>query len=339
MTMGTQLNSQVANPFYGILNEGPLSEKTITLAQSPRPYPQFQSVSSRDATYGACVYHALYAEVERRFAGGFSALPSYTWSKLIDDVIPSRTGFPGESFSGAPLQNYYDRRSERSLASFDTPRTLVVSTVYELPVGPGKKLKLCGPAGVVFAGWQLNAITMFQSGPPLQVSGGNGSGAFAGTQRPNWSGSSATKSGAITGRLGAYFDPSVFSFNDPFAFGNAPRIMPNPRGPGAANVDLSLFKNTRITERTRLQFRAEAFNAFNRVQFQTPNASINSAAFGRISAQANSPRDIQIALKLLFRSEAIRRPAPAVCIVARRPRGRRLSVPSFLACLKRRKEG
>jgi hypothetical protein len=300
MKLGTQLNKKVANPFYGVISEGPLSEQTITLGQSLRPYPQFQWVSSRDATYGASVYHALYAKLERRFSDGFSVLASYTWSKLIDDVIPSRTGFPGESFSGAPLQNYYDRRSERSLASFDTPQTLVVSTVYELPLGPGKKLNLRGPAGVVFGGWQLNAITMFQSGPPLQVNGGNDSGSFAGTQRPNWSGKNATKSGAITDRLGAYFDTSVFSFNDPFTFGNAPRIMPNLRGPGAANVDLSVFKNTRITEHVRLQFRVESFNAFNRVQFQIPNTSINSAAFGRISAQANSPRDIQLALKLLF---------------------------------------
>jgi len=186
------------------------------------------------------------------------------------------------------------------VGSFDTPQTFVVSSVYELPLEPGKKLDLRGPAGVVFGGWQLNAITMFQSGPPLQVNGGNGSGAFTGTQRPNWSGNNPTRSGAITDRLGAYFDTSVFAFNDPFTFGNAPRIMPNLRGPANANVDLSLFKNTRITERVKLQFRMEAFNSFNRVQFQIPNTSINSAAFGRISAQANSPRDIQLALKLLF---------------------------------------
>ncbi len=301
MALGTQLNGQVANPFYGIIKEGPLSEKTITLGQSLRPYPQFQWVSSRDATYGASVYHAMYVKVERRFANGFSLLGSYTWSKLIDDVIPSRTGFPGESFSGAPLQNYYDRRSERSLASFDTPQTLVISSVYELPIGPGKMLmNWGGPAGKILGGWQINGIAMFQSGPPLQINGGNSAGAFAGTQRPNWSGRDASTSGTITDRLGAYFDTSAFSLNDPFTFGNAPRIMPNLRGPGAANFDLSLFKNTTITERIKLQFRAEAFNAFNRVQFQIPNTSINSAAFGRISAQANSPRDIQLALKLLF---------------------------------------
>ncbi len=301
MALGTRLNEQVPNPFFGSILEGPLSERTITRAQALRPYPQFVGVSSRDATYGASVYHALYTKVERRFSKGFSVLGSYTFSKLIDDVIPSRTGFPGESFSGAPLQNYYDRRSERALASFDTPHNLVISSVYELPFGPGRPfLNTKGVAGKIVGGWQVNGIAMFQSGPPLQVNGGNGNGAFAGTQRPNWSGVNATKSGPIQERLGAFFDPFVFTFNAPFTFGNAPRIMPNLRGPGAANFDLSLFKNTSITEKVRLQLRVEAFNALNRVQFNVPNTSINSPAFGRITAQANSPRDIQLALKLQF---------------------------------------
>ena len=301
MALGTKLNDQVPNPFFGIVAEGPLSEKTITLAQSLRPYPQFVGVSSRDATYGASVYHAMYLKVERRFSKGFSVLGSYTFSKLIDDVIPSRTGFPGESFSGAPLQNFYDRRSERALASFDTPHNLVISSVYELPFGPGKAL-LSGKGWTskIVGGWQVNGIALFQSGPPLQINGGNPNGAFAGTQRPNWNGVNATKEGRIQDRLGAYFDTSVFSLNAPFTFGNAPRIMPNLRGPGAANFDLSMFKNTNITERIRLQFRAEAFNAFNRVQFNVPTTNITSAAFGRITSQANSPRDVQLALKLQF---------------------------------------
>ncbi len=301
MALGTRLNEQVPNPFLGTITDGPLSERTITRGQSLRPYPQFLGVSSRDATYGASVYHAMYLKVERRFDNGFSVLSSYTWSKLIDDVIPSRTGFPGESFSGAPLQNFYNRRGERALASFDTPHNFVTSTVYELPFGPGKRfLKAGGAAGKLIGGWQLNGIMLFLSGPPLQINGGNGSGTFAGTQRPNWTGVNATRDGAIQQRLGQYFDTTQFSLNAPFTFGNAPRIMPNLRGPGTANFDLSLFKNTMLTERIRLQFRAEAFNAFNRAQFNIPTTSITSALFGRITAQANSPRDVQLALKLFF---------------------------------------
>jgi hypothetical protein len=301
MKLGTQLNSKVPNPFRGVITEGPLAEQTITLGQSLRPYPQFLGVSSRNATYGASVYHAMLLKVERRLSKGFSVLAAYTVSKLIDDLIPSLTGFPGESFSGAPLQNYYDRRSERALASWDTPQQLVLSYVYELPFGPGKALlKQGGALGSIVGGWQVNGITLFQSGPPLQISGGSDSGSMAGTQRPNWSGGNATLGSRIEDRLGAYFDTSVFSINPPFTFGNAPRLMPNLRGPRASNFDVSLFKNLHINERFRMQFRAEAFNAFNHPQFGNPNTTITSNLFGRISSQQNSPRDIQLALKLLF---------------------------------------
>lgn len=76
--------------------------------------------------------------------------------------------------------------------------------------------------------------------------------------------------------------------------------MPNLYGPGAKNFDFSLFKNAHINQRYQLQFRAEVFNAFNRVQFGNPATNINQSTFGRITAQANSPRDVQLALKLLF---------------------------------------
>jgi len=301
MSLGTQLNTQVPNPFFGVITEGPLSERAITRGQALRPYPQFLAVSSRSATYGASTYHAMLVRVERRLSKGFSVLAAYTWSKLIDDLIPSLTGFPGESFSGAPLQNFYDRRGERALASWDTPHQLVLSYVYELPFGKGKALlNRGGVAGAFAGGWQLNGITLLQSGPPLQINGGNGSGTFAGTQRPHWNGQNATKEGPIQARLGSFFDTAAFTINAPFTFGNAPRLMPNLRGPGATNFDFSLFKNFRIRESIRMQFRAEAFNAFNQVQFGNPATSITTNTFGRISNQQNSPRDVQLALKLTF---------------------------------------
>lgn len=301
MALGTQLNSQVPNPFFGVIPEGPLSERTITLGQSLRPYPQFLGVSSRNSTYGASTYHSMLMRVERRLSKGFSVLAAYTWSKIIDDLIPSLTGFPGESFSGSPLQNFYNRRGERALASWDTPHQLVLSYVYELPFGKGKMLINRGGAlNAIAGGWQFNGITLFQSGPPLQVNGGNANGAFAGTQRPNWNGKNATYDTRIEERLAAAFDTSAFSLNAPFTFGNAPRLMPNLRGPRSTNFDFSLFKNFAINDRFRAQFRAEAFNVFNHPQFGIPATSITTTTFGRISSQQNSPRDIQLALKLLF---------------------------------------
>jgi len=298
---GAALNSQVPNPYYGVITQGTLSTPTITLGQSLRPYPQFLGVSTRNANYGNSIYHAMLMRVERRMSNGLTITAAYTVSKEIDDMIPSVNGFPGESFSGAPPQNFYNLRGERALASWDTPQTLVLSYLYELPFGPGKKFaNQKNLLGYVAGGWQVNGNTTFQSGFPLQINGGNGSGSFAGTQRPNWSGMDATLGGPPQERLLRAFDTSQFTFNAPFTFGNAPRMMPNLRCNGVANFDISVFKNTQLTERVRLQFRAEAFNAFNRVQFGVPNTSINSTAFGVINSQQNIPRNIQLALRLMF---------------------------------------
>jgi hypothetical protein len=201
------------------------------------------------------------------------------------------------------LQNFYDNRAERSIGSYNTPQTLVISYVYELPFGPGKRYASQGGAvGAILGGWQINGSTLFQSGSPLQIVGGNTNGSMAGLGRPNWSGRNPTISGQDMSNAGRaqYFDTSAFSLNPAFSFGTAPRIMPNLYGPGAANFDISLFKTTMIKEEWRLQFRVEAFNAFNRVQFGNPQTNITNNAFGRISTQANLPRDFQLALRLLF---------------------------------------
>lgn len=301
LSLGSQLNTQVPNPFYGVITLGQLATPTITLGQSLRPYPQFLGVTSTNADYGNSIYHAMFLRVQHRMSKGLSVMAAYTRSKEIDDMIPSPQGFPGESFFAATPQNFYNLRGERALSAWDTPQTLVLSYVYELPFGPGKPLVNRGGAlGKMIGGWQINGTTTFMSGIPLQVSGGNASGSFAGLQRPNWNGQNPTLSGAVTSRLLAYFNTSEFSFNAPFTFGNAPRMMPDLRGPGTDEFDLSLFKNTQIREKWQLQFRAEAFNAFNRVQFGVPNVSINSSAFGVISSQQNSPRNIQLGLRLLF---------------------------------------
>ena len=297
LSLGSQLNTLVPNPYYGVITQGPLSGPTITRAQSLLPFPQYLNVTNLGNTYGRSKYHALYARLERRFAKGFSVAGAYTLSKSMDNV---GQGFPGESFSGGAVQNFYDLDGEWAISNFNTPHTLTISSVVELPFGPGKRFVTDGFAAKLLGGWQINGIALFQSGAPLQITGGNPSALNAGTQRPNWDGRNPTRSGDVTDRLGQYFDTSVFSFNAPFTFGNAPRIMPNLYGPGALNVDISLFKNAQVSERFQLQFRVEAFNVFDRVQFANPATNITQNTFGRITAQANLPRDIQLAVKLLF---------------------------------------
>jgi hypothetical protein len=303
LALGAQLNSKVANPFYGAIASGPLATPTITLGQSLRPYPQFTGVSSRLATFGGSSYNAMYVTFQKRTSHGLTLSASYTWSKLFDDVQGSSNygGFANSGFYNAGTQNYYDMRGERSRSSFDIPQTLVVSYIYELPFGLGKAF-LNGNRilGTIVGGWQINGLTTFQAGVPVQVTGGNNSGSFSGTQRPNWSGKKTSLGGAIGDRLTKYFDTSQFSANAPFTFGNSPRSMPDVRTPGVDNWDMSLFKGATIHEKLQLQFRAEAFNTFNRVQFGNPNSTFNTPAFGVISSQQNNPRTLQLGLRMVF---------------------------------------
>ena len=303
LSLGAALNNQVPNPYYGVITSGPLATPTITLGQSLRPYPQFTDVNSALATYGESSYHALFITVTRRLADGFSVSGSYTWSKLIDNVIPSPNwgGFSGASFQIGLPQNYWNPKAERSLAGYNVPQTLVVSYIYELPVGKGKPiLNKGGVVNAIVGGWQINGLTTFQSGTPMEMYGGNSSGTFEGQQRPNWSGRNPTLHGSVTGRLNKYFDTSQFSYNAPFTFGNTPRLMPDLYQPGMDDWNMSLFKKFDIHDSIKMEFRAESFNTFNRVQFGPPDTTINDSTFGQISYQQNSPRTLQLGLRLVF---------------------------------------
>ncbi len=197
-------------------------------------------------------------------------------------------------------ENIYDL--PKSLSSYDVAQSLVLSYVYELPFGKGKHFgnSWNRPLNWTLGGWQFNGITTFASGTPLVLSTQNTSGSGSDTLYPNNNGRSAKLDGSTISRLGEYFNTSVFSQPAPFTFGNTSVSLPNVRAPGIDNFDLSLFKNFHPQEKLTLQFHAEAFNAFNRVQFGASNQVLSSGQFGVISSQANTPREIQFALKVLF---------------------------------------
>src|SRR5262249_39244664 len=150
-------------------------------------------------------------------------------------------------------------------------------------------------------GWQFNGITTIQSGTGLSITGSNTAGTLGATEFANNNGHSGTLSGRAQDRLNRWFDTSAFSQPDPYTYGKlAPRLS-DIRSPSINNSDLSIFKEFRPAgEALRVQFRAEALNAFNRVQFAAPNASVISSSFGRITTQANAPRQVQFGLKFLW---------------------------------------
>jgi hypothetical protein len=310
LSMGNALLNLVPNPYFGQISSGPLSTATVQQGQLLRPYPQFEGVTAESNSYGSSIYHSLQVKLERRFAHGFGMLLSYTYSKLIDDVLASDTysGFPGETFSAGYIQDSTNRKADRAVASFDTPNYLTVNGNWELPFGKGKAfLSHGGLTNALLGGWQLNGIFNLHTGAPLGLTTEANTlynyGAYSyssNTERPDYVGGAIYTPGSVASRVNDYFNVSAFGLPAPFTYGNTGRLLPYLRAPGEVNLDMSIFKEIPIHERMHLQFRAEVFNLLNHPQFDAPNTVIGSPQAGVISDQVNSPRDIQLALKLLF---------------------------------------
>jgi hypothetical protein len=306
LSMGSALITQVDNPLYGLIQNGPFSQQKVQQGLLLMPFPQYTSLPDPGGYRGNSIYHSLQAKAEKRFSNGGSLLASYTFSKVISDVETLTTWL--DSANGVSgIQNWYDFRSERALSSFDSRQRLTVSYVMDLPLGKGNRL-LSGMNGIgdrLVSGWGINGVSTFQLGFPLgftatpnQLSG------FNYGLRPNVvAGCDAVKTGAAQDRYGQWFNTACFTVPASYTLGNEGRSDARVRGPGINNFNFALFKRTRINERFNLEFRAEMFNLFNRVQFGQPNRVATTSAtstFGQITSQINDPRLIQLALRLRY---------------------------------------
>lgn len=302
MALGSRLQDQVPNPFFGLVQIGPLAQPTVAYGQLLRPYPQYTGFAIKNPTNRNSIYHSGQLNVEKRFGRGGSVVGAYTWSKLISDT-DTITGWLEPGGGAGNVQDNFNIRAERSLALYDTPHRAVISYVVDLPFGKGQPMgrNVTGVVDKLVSGWGVNGVTTFQSGNPLSISMAvNTSNSFGGGQRPNRTGQSAKLEGAAQTRLNQWFNTSAFQLAAPFTFGNAARTMPDMRSHGIANYDFTLFKNTNFTETVHLQFRTEVFNLFNRVRFAYPGTALGNPQFGVISGQYNDPRLIQFALRLTF---------------------------------------
>jgi hypothetical protein len=301
-----------------------------------RPFPQYGDFNQEDNSFtpdrsGNSTYHALQVSVNKRFAQGLSFLVSYTMSKNITDADsagPGVSGFIGtNSFIG---QNSYNRRAEKAVSQLDTPRSLVASFFYELPVGRGKRyLSKGGLVDRVAGGWYVSAVVSYKSGLPTTVYGPCGGTAgdvlfggchFTGIARVN------VIPGVNQTNVSSNFDPATTSFYNsaafslvaPLTFGNEPRSLDHARTFGERNENFTLGKKTRIFgERATFDFKAEFFNVFNRHIFKAPggfDSGLNSpfvpvggtncpgpfaCGFGTVS-NTSDPRAIQFGLKITY---------------------------------------
>lgn len=262
-------------------------------------YPQLnQMLYSSQA--GWSNFNALNLKLERRFSNGFQLLMAETYSKSIDSDSAG-------SF-GSPNLNPANFQLDKGLSDFDVRHRFVTSVVYELPFGREKRL-LRGvnrAADLVVGGWQVNSIGSWQTGNPRSVTSTNLTGISYVTQRADATGLAvnAPFNGITPGedfgganKARYWFNPNAFRPTLPLKFGTSGRDIIT--APSWTNVDISLFKNFRLSEATNLQFRAEAFNALNHAKFFPPDMNVVSPTFATLQS-ADRPRVMQLALRLTF---------------------------------------
>jgi Carboxypeptidase regulatory-like domain/TonB dependent receptor-like, beta-barrel len=299
LSLGNSLYEPLPNPFFGVIpsNSSLGGSDQISRMQLLKPYPYFTDVVEGPAHQGSSSYNGFQLKVQKRMSKGLSLLLSYTAAKLID----SNSATDGSGLGTANgHQDYNNLRLDRSISALDRSQVLRLNYIYELPFGRGKAFgNGANPAlNHLISGWQVSSIMSFATGFPLAISCGI---CTFPASRPDLGGDpNQGASGPAQSRLDRYFNVDAFAANQTFHYGTVPRVLPNTRGPGQANTDISIIKNTVFKEPYRLQFRAEFFNAFNRPEFGFPDMSFGSATFGRISSQVNIPRQIQFGIKFYW---------------------------------------
>ncbi len=268
--------ANVPNPYRGLPNMGALTTNT-TIARSRlfQPYPHFQAITTTDND-GYSWYHSLQARLERRLTAGLTTNLGYTWSKFMEATVRLNAGDP---------------RPSEGLAAQDHTHRLIISAIYEIPVGR-KRTFLSGANRVVdgiAGGWQLQGIYSLQSGPPLGWADTTMfAGAVTSTQR----------------NVDRWFDTSAFLTSTSLQPQNHLRTWPfrfgTLRADGLNNWDLSAIKKWTVTERLSLQFRGEFLNAFNHPSFSPPQMDPYNRAFGQVSTTLGQPRMIQLGLRATF---------------------------------------
>ncbi|WP_446743179.1 carboxypeptidase regulatory-like domain-containing protein [Silvibacterium acidisoli] len=290
LALGKSLSDQVANPYNGLITTGAaVTGPTTTRAQLLKQYSQFTSVLPLFLSGGNDQYDGLQVRLTKRMSNGLQLQGSYVWGRNFDNSTNH--------------QNSFDPMADYAVSSQDIRSRFIMSYVYELPFGRGRQYggNISHWEDLAVGGWQVNGITTLQGGTPLQISANNTLSTYNfQTLYANTNGQNATLHGDIHNRLNKYFNTADFSQPAAFTLGNGPAYYDQLRSPGLDSTDLSLLKDFQAYSRLTVQFRAELFNAFNHVQFGSPNTSVTSTSFGQITSQANSPRQTQFGLKLIF---------------------------------------
>jgi len=292
-----------------VCSKPPCTAPSLYLSGNPALQRDLAQISGT-ASVGSMRYDALQALLQKRYSNGLQYQVAYTYSKCMTD----NSGYYGtwgstQATPASPYyQNLYNPHADWAPCYFDSANILSAYTVYEIPFGRGKRLGKDAPKIVdaVAGGWSINPILSLHTGFPLALYdfGDDPTGTGSRGLRPNCNGTSHVfgrkpaldpSTGAFTGYQ--WFDASAYSAPATGQFGNCPAQGPL-RGSGYADIDLSLQKDFRVTERMRFQFRTDFVNAFNHVNLNAPATALGTN-MGLINS-SQDPRNIQFALKFYF---------------------------------------
>jgi hypothetical protein len=282
-------------PYANFTNASVQTNRNV--AQALRPFPQYNNINTTNSggdKTGRSMYHAGVLKLTQRLSAGFLFQGSYTYSKLMTNA-DAFSGSTGAMDTAQPDLEY-------SIGRFDQTHSIKLNTVFELPFGNGKRWLSSGFGSHVLGGWRIAAVQSYVSGLPIGVTTSAPLPIFNGTNRPNVTGADWRAKTA-----GDEFNPRVDRFLSSAAFvqpvgqlGNAPRINGDVRRFWNLSENISLAKTIGMTDGLRMDLRLEAFNVLNRIVWGAPNTSFNDANFGMITSQGNSPRQMQLGVKLYW---------------------------------------
>jgi hypothetical protein len=269
----------------------------MSVGQALRPFPQYLTIDTSQSgdKSGHSTYNALVLKLDRRFSKGLTMQWSYALSKILTD---SDTYYANAGFA----EDQNNRGLEKSIGAYDQTHVLKMNTLYDLPFGTGKRWLTHGFAAQALGGWRLAGIQVYSSGFPISVTRNAPLNIFNADNRPvittyNWK---SSYSGSFDPNKDTYLSAAAFPVQPAGVLGNATRYNPLVRVFPNLNENVSLGKSFQLSERFRLDFRAEAFNLLNRIVFSGPVTNLNNNSFGLVTSQSNSPRQMQMALKLYW---------------------------------------
>jgi hypothetical protein len=310
------LNEPVTNPFFGLpAGQGfNVTSATVPRSQLLRPFPQYGNILMRQATLGKNQYHAAIVKFERRLTNGFGGRVNYTWSRLEDNQFGEGNFF---SRNSTEAQDAYNIDAEYGIGILDVPHKIVMSPIFQLPFGEGRRWANDGIARAILGDWTISSIISIESGFPVSLSANSNdlSGLGGRMQRVDLGPGDLETDGTSFERIapppgaecrtgdcgiGIWLNTGVAVDPSGLVLGTAPRNLSDVRTPMRNNWDFSASKDVPLGGAVRAQIKFEVMNVTNTPKVRGPISTVGSSTFGQIRVQSGFMRLTQVMLRLTF---------------------------------------